>query len=292
VGASAARQRRLEHASRRVERLVTRRRVAARRVLLSSAHISPRSWAEVAPEGSYLAVHVGRKQPCPVPPTTRGVVHGFSRQSRGRLLKTLSKLNRQVVSRALFVTLTYPLSESVSFSLCKRHLDSFAKRLARKFARCAVIWRMELQKNGTPHFHLIVLGQRFIPHEWVRRCWSQIVYGGNGAKYIRTETRRVVSFKEALSYAAKYAAKLPDNEASDTEGRVWGIFGRRHLPVRVIQWELDGDGEARLSRAIYNLVSSRSGRTKPLEYPPRWVICEGSRGVRLVGWAARLEGYC
>lgn len=290
-GASAARQRLLGHAARRAVRLTNRRRADARRVLLSSAHISPRSWAEVAPEGSFLAVHVGRKQPCPVPPTTRGAVHGFSRQSRSRLLKTLAKLNRQVVSRALFVTLTYPLSESVSFSLCKRHLDSFAKRLARKFARCAVIWRMELQKNGTPHFHLIVVNQRFIPHEWVRRCWSQIVFGGNGDKYIRTETKRVVSFKEALSYAAKYAAKLADDETPDTEGRVWGIYGRRNLPIRVLQWELDAVGETRLARAIFNMVSSRSGRTKSLEYPPRWVICEGSRGVRLVGWAARLEGY-
>jgi len=292
MGASGARQRLLEHTERRVHRLETRRRADARRVLLSSAHISPRSWGEFTPEGSYLGVHVGRMQPCPVPPTTRGVVHGFSRQSRSRLLKTLSKLNRQVVSRALFVTLTYPLSESVSFASCKRHLDSFAKRLARKFVRCGVIWRMELQKNGTPHFHLIVLNQRFIPHEWVRRCWSQIVFGGNGNEYIRTETKRVDSFKKALSYAAKYAAKLPDDEAGDTEGRVWGIYGRRHIPIRVIQWELDPGGEARLSRAIFNMVSSRSGRTKPLEYPPRWVICEGSRGERLVGWAARLEGYC
>jgi hypothetical protein len=151
---------------------------------------------------------------------------------------------------------------------------------------------MELQKNGQIHFHLIVTGVRFIPHEHVRRAWSQIVFKGNGDQYIRTETKRVVSFKEALSYAAKYAAKLPDDEAGDTEGRVWGIYGRRHVPIRVIQWELDGDGEARLSRVIRDMVSSRSRRTKPLEYPPRWVICEGSRGVRLVGWAARLDGYC
>lgn len=273
-------------------RLETRRRAEARRVLLSSAHIPARSWGEFAPEGSYLAVHVGRKQPCPVAPTTRGVVHGFSRQSRGRLLKTLAKLNRQEVSRALFVTLTYPLSESVSFCSSKRHLEEFARRLLRQFVRCGVIWRLELQKNGQIHYHLIVVGQRFIPHEWVRRVWASVIYRGDKDRYVRTETKRVVSFKEALSYAAKYAAKLPDDETIDTEGRVWGIYGRRNIPIRVIQWELDGDGEARLARAIFNMVSSRSGRTKPLEYPPKWVICEGSRGERLVGWAARLEGYC
>jgi hypothetical protein len=176
--------------------------------------------------------------------------------------------------------------------LSKRHLDSFVKRLRRAYARCAVIWRMELQKNGQIHFHLIVTGARFIPHEWVRRSWAEIIYGGDGDEYVRTETKRVVSFKEALGYAAKYAAKLPDGEAADTEGRVWGVYGRRNLPIRLLQLELNADGEARLSRAIFNMVSSRSGRTKPLEYPPRWVICEGSRGERLLGWAARLDGYC
>jgi hypothetical protein len=230
-------------------------------------------------------------QPCPVAPTTRGVVHGFSRQSRGRLLRTLAKLDRAVVSRALFVTLTYPASKLVTFASSKLHLRSFAMRLQRKFVRSSVIWRLELQKNGQIHFHLIVTGARFIPHEWVRRSWAEIIYGGDGDEYVRTETKRVVSFKEALGYAAKYAAKLPDCEAADTEGRVWGIYGRRNLPIRLLQLELDAGGEARLARAIFHMVSSRSGRTKPLEYPPRWVICEGSRGERLVGWAARLDGY-
>ena len=187
----------IDAVTRRVHRLETRRRADARRVLLSSAHISPHSWAEVTPDGSYLALHEGRKQACPVPTTTRGSVHGFSRASRGRLLKTMAKLNRQVASRALFVTLTYPSSELVSFSLCKRHLDSFAKRLHRAFARCAVIWRLELQKNGVPHFHLIVLNHRFIPHQWVNKAWREIVYGHGADKYIRTETKRVESFKEA-----------------------------------------------------------------------------------------------
>jgi hypothetical protein len=147
---------------------------------------------------------------------------------------------------------------------------------------------MELQKNGTPHFHLIVLNQRFIPHTWVNRAWKEIVYGKRSDRYIRTETKRVDSFKEAYSYAAKYAAKLPDDETVDTEGRVWGVFGRRHVPIRVVQWELDVNGEARLARAILGLVSRRSRRTKPLDYPPRWVVVEGSRGVALIAWAAEL----
>lgn len=201
----------------------------------------------------------------------------------------MAKVNRQAASRALFVTLTYPLSVSVTFYSCKRHLDSFAKRLARKFVRCAVIWRLELQKNGQPHFHLIVMGQRFIPHEWVARAWYEVVGTGNKDHlHAGTEVRRVESFNQAFSYAAKYAAKLSEGEADDTEGRVWGVYGRRWLPVRVIQWELDGKGEARLTRAIRNLVASRSKRARESPYPPHWCICEGDRGVRIVAWAAGL----
>lgn len=237
-----------------------------------------------------MAVHVGRMQKCPVPPATRGDVRGFSRASRGRLLKTLAKVNRQEASRALFVTLTYPLSESVTYSLSKVHLDSFVKRLQRKFVRCAVIWRLELQKNNQIHFHLIVLNQRFIPHEWVNQAWKGVVYGNNGSdRYIRTETRRVTSFKEAFSYAAKYAAKVPDDESADTEGRVWGIYGRRYLPVHLIQWELEPRGEARLTRAICNVVRGRSRGARASPYDPRWLVMDGQQALRMIAWAAELE---
>ena len=291
IGASAARQRVSEHAVRRVRRLEARRRAAAR-IGLSGAHISPRSWAEWTPQGNYLAVHVGRKQACPVPGATRGVVHGFSRQSRSRLLKTLAKVDRSVSSTALFVTLTYPSSFTEAASLCKSHLDSFVKRLHRKFVRLAIIWRLELTEAGTPHFHLIVFGARFIPHEWVARAWAGVCNTGHpDHERTGTETRRVVSFTQAFGYAAKYVAKVAEGATFHTSGRVWGVAGRRHLPIRVCQWELDGRGEARLTRAIRDLVGSRSKRANASPWPPRWLIMPGARGERLIGWSAGLPGY-
>ena len=143
---------------RRALRLYNARRQAAR-IGLSSAHISPRhSWAECSPDGAYLAVHRGRTTPCPVPGTTRGSVHGFSRQSRGRLLRTLAKVGRNASARALFVTLTYPSWWTTCPAGVKRHLDSFVKRAQRRFPTLSLVWRLELTTVGTPHFHCIVFG--------------------------------------------------------------------------------------------------------------------------------------
>lgn len=257
-----------------------------RRVGLSSVHIFPRDWAEVSPEGSYVAVHIGSQRSCPVRPTTRGSVHGFSRQSRSRLLKRMAQVDRQAASRALFVTLTYPASFQVDFSTCKRHLKAFAQRVTRKFARGSLIWRLELTKQSVPHFHLIVFGQRFIPHEWVAESWYDVVGTGNREhRAAGTEVRRVAHAREALSYAAKYAAKLPDGDSVETEGRVWGIYGRQHLPARVVQCRLHRGEATRLARAIRGLAGSRSRGAVTPKWPPRWLILGGHRGVGLIRWA-------
>jgi hypothetical protein len=284
-GPSEARQRRsLDAAARRAVRLTQRRQRDAR-IGLSSGHICTNSWAEVAPRGNYLAVHVGRQSPCPVAPTTRGAIHGFSRKSRGRLLKTMAKIDRSAASNALFVTLTYPSSFTAARSQCKGHLHAWGQALVRAFPKSSFIWRLELTKIGTPHFHLIVFGVQYIAHEWVSRTWARIAATGHRwHEAAGTEVRRVKSSKEALGYAAKYAAKLPESEANDTTGRVWGVIGRKYIPICVVQRRLDGRSEARLARAIRNMVGSRRRGAK-LEYPPRWVICHGREAERILAWA-------
>jgi hypothetical protein len=283
--ATKAIQRQLQRAERDWRRGTARLR-RSRRIGLSNVHTSPHDWCEVAPRGSYLKVHIGSNRKCPVPPTTRGVVHGFSRKSRGRLLQTMAKVDRASSGRALFVTLTYPLSSTTDFITCKRHLDFFAKRFRRRFAHGSFVWRLELQKNGTPHFHLIVLNERFIPHEWVASIWYGIVGSGNADHLAAgTEVKRVRSAKAALHYAAKYCAKLPDSESKETEGRVWGVIGRRDLPSRVVQCPLDRYSATRLASALGNLAGCKSSGPPGDRYPPRWLILEGYRAVGLVKWA-------
>jgi hypothetical protein len=102
---------------------------------------------------------------------------------------------------------------------------------------------------------------------------------------VGTEVRRVESFKAAFGYAAKYAAKLPEGEANDTEGRVWGVVGRRDIPSRVVQYFLDGRAEARLTRFVRNMVSSRSKHARPLDHVPKWIVIDGRQGLNAIRWA-------
>src|SRR6185312_12190428 len=72
-----------------------------------------------------------RRQP---PHATRGKVREFTRRSRTRLQQTLCAMPVAHVGRGLlFVTLTYPREWPGSWPVWKHHLDTMAKRLARKF---------------------------------------------------------------------------------------------------------------------------------------------------------------
>lgn len=86
----------------------------------------------------------------------RGDVVGFSKESRLRLMKTLAK------ARSLpkwFVTLTYPSAYPAAYEAkedCKRFLDNLSQWHRNNGKRLFVIWRLEFQSRGAPHFHLLM----------------------------------------------------------------------------------------------------------------------------------------
>lgn len=206
------------------------------------------------------------------------------------MLKKLAQIDRTAAAEALFVTLTYPLAFEVTFAESRVHWDRFVKRLQRRYPRVSVVWRVELTPKGQIHRHLIVYNVGYIPYYWVALAWYQVVGTGNVEHFeAGTEVRAVKNYRQTLAYAAKYAAKVADDETNGTEGRVWGIIGRKYLPASVIQWELDGRGETRLVGLIQHLARSRSRKPDPSAYPPRWVICHGRRGLAAVAWAAGLK---
>jgi hypothetical protein len=94
---------------------------ACARVGLSTGHISPgRFWAEVAPNGQYVAVRSKGVYQCSQPNSTRGIVHGFSRKSRGRMLRLIAKTDVDLLSNSLLVTLTYPAEFPMESSTYRR----------------------------------------------------------------------------------------------------------------------------------------------------------------------------
>lgn len=175
----------------------------------------------------------------------RGSVEGFSKASRLRLLKLLATLEAPRSSgyrfKVSFLTLT--TREIFHPRIAKSYLVRFFKRLARKFPTMAIVWRMEYQKRGAPHFHLILYNAPFVDKSWLQQIWGEII--GQAKPFTRVE--RIKSYKHLMSYASKYAAKVEDvgfncvakttgaekipEEQRGSAGRVWGVYNRNWLPL-------------------------------------------------------------
>jgi hypothetical protein len=180
---------------------------------------------------------------------------GFSKGSRRSMQKLVSQFKTSAVCAGLFITLTYP-SRFPDGTKAKRDLFTFLKRLKRAYPGAAGLWKLEPQKRGAPHFHLIVLGVPFIEHTWVATAWFEIV----GSRDVRhwqagTEVRRVKSHQHAVHYVSKYIAKPTESyEDGDGLGEVgsrWGKFGdwREHLG-EVVSLALNASESAKLARVL------------------------------------------
>lgn len=163
----------------------------------------------------------------------RGKINGFSKKSRKRLLDLTASINF-ANQKVIFITLTYP-KEFPQAEQAKQHLRAFMERIRRRYPKASAIWRMEFQKRGAPHFHLLFFNLPFIPKDEVKAMWGEII----GYSQVFTRIEMIGSWKKAVAYVAKYIAK--ESERSDPSGfnfdpylhagRVWGIFQRENLPL-------------------------------------------------------------
>jgi hypothetical protein len=206
---------------------------------LSIAHNSPGGQGEeaytatLAVTGTYVNVRTSGS--ARLGGGRRGSVVGFSRASRKRLMDWYNRIDRVWRARALFITLTYPREFSSDWSDWKRDLDALVKRLRRRWPRSALVWRMELQRRGAPHFHLLVWGIPRVPISWLSRAWYEIV-GSGDERHLRagTQVAGIWNDKKAFFYISKYVAKIGDDVAAAALGRVWGVRGRQYIPAAVV----------------------------------------------------------
>jgi len=172
----------------------------------------------------------------------------FTKASRNRLIDLFSKIVFK--DRPVLITLTYPRVFPCP-DRAKEHLDAFLKRMKRRCPRSSGVWRMELQKRGAPHFHLIMFHLPFIPKGEIQAMWeavisSDIVWNKEIGLFTRIEAIRTA--RGVMFYASKYLAKSGglNNDAYLTAvgeyvhpvtletcwvGRWWGVFNRTDLPV-------------------------------------------------------------
>jgi len=176
-------------------------------------------------------------------PGKRGVIKGFTRGARLRMLRMIASINWEHVRHGLFITLTYPDEHAVR-TLRERTTDKYLflryieKHLGKKVG---VIWRLEWEtrKSGKrkgqliAHWHLIVFGARYIPKDVVRSFW-RCVLRADGP--VVTWIDGIANGKKLAKYVGKYCSKLPDASVLDDTtylnslGRHWGINLRELVP--------------------------------------------------------------
>ncbi len=184
---------------------------------LSKEHISPLFRAEAFVGASLLRLrHLGRFRFKPLkdeekkkePFGLRKKITEFSKPSRRRLRLKMAILRRACLP--WMVTLTYPREWDQDDRQWKRDLDVFLKRLKRQFPTVALIWKLEFQERGAPHFHLFLWGlpldqlwserirnnpanlhnPRFFDsfRAWLSCTWFEVV-GSGDEKHFRAGTR-------------------------------------------------------------------------------------------------------
>lgn len=167
----------------------------------------------------------------------RRPIKNFSPASRRCLLKRLFALSEYP---SLFITLTYPKVYPEDCTEWKRHLDNLSRDLKRNYPGSWFIWKLEPQKRGAPHYHLIgQLGlvenihllRKYLSETWYRICDTgdpKHLKAGVQADYINDSVGKM------RAYVCKYVGK---GDASETQypewatpGRFWGVIGRENLP--------------------------------------------------------------
>lgn len=221
----------------------------------------------------------------------RGIVTAFSRASRRRLIELFSRLDI-TRTRTTFVTLTF--AGSPSGDEAKRALKQFTMRLRRAYPEMSAVWRLEPQKRGSWHFHLLAFNMPFLPQQELQQSWTECTGEARSIAHIQ-----LVRFgkRQLMSYASKYMAKVTAPEPSldnaayqhegtdqreKTPGRFWGYVNREALPFAPRRMAMieDDDMENYLwysARWITN-----GGTYRPLKafrlytYPPHelldWII--------------------
>lgn len=227
----------------------------------------------VSADGDYIEAH--QRKPALARGTRgkRGIISGFSRSSRRRLWSIIMRLDRARLP--LFVTLTFHRVWPEDVSLLKRMLDTLFKRLRRRYPQASALWKLEYQRRGAPHFHLLMWGFPLADRDWLAHSWAEIVahYTGDDVEILRGWhlgrlgrgnqhcVQRVRSWRGVISYAAKYLAKEERCVSAEGEvlhtGRIWGVHNRNFIPWSYILVYIAGASFRRYRRVVRALAERR-----------------------------------
>jgi hypothetical protein len=162
----------------------------------------------------------------------------------------------------LFLTLTYPSFWERDFTVWKDHFDRFCHDyMEDRYPSSCVIWKIEPQERGAPHYHCLVFGAEGMDtpegKRWLSESWYRIV-GSGDERHLRAGTRVEMckSVDILRRYLFKYVGKKEDYQVRF--GRIWGIYGRRNLIFAPkVETELTKEQFFCLRRLIRKYLESR-----------------------------------
>lgn len=162
----------------------------------------------------------------PDPPRhLRGSISGFSASSRRRLLRLLSTVRTSALPPARFVTLTWHRVPPDWLHDARAFLQYIRRRGG------LYLWRLEAQRRGAPHYHLIVWCADWDSAD-AAATWNRIAAHGSEAHAEHGyDEAEMEAYAQVFAYVAKYLAKRDRRVPPSLRGRrIWGAS--RDLPTR------------------------------------------------------------
>lgn len=167
---------------------------------------------------------------------------------------------------AKFITLTfkgYP-----SNAQAKSALHAFVQHLRRNFPNASAVWRMEFQKRGSIHFHLLCFDLPWWDWKELLETWKRITH----QDVARIDIQLIRSRKGVMHYVSKYIAKVERKSGKSffiqvpylhavrkwRKGRFWGYHNKKLLPVGELVTGVLTDRKQikRLSNAAWEIIGT------------------------------------
>lgn len=272
------------------------------------------------------ATYILRGEDLPETDPSREIL-GLSSKARANMVRALCEIDyRPMLSDPTrlpaMVTLTYPtdwLTVAPNGKAAKRHLKAFRKRFIRAWGvDLLAIWKLEFQRRGAPHFHLLMVpphgcarrpgprarrdawvGAELPFKQWLSAVWADIVahpdptererHEGAGTNVSFAEGLRASDPKRVSVYFTKHGAFrakeyqhcVPKEWQAPGQGpgRFWGYWGLERVTVAV---EVAPQQATRAARIVRRWARAQ-GTTREVSVPR-------TRGGRAQPVHAEVEG--
>ena len=163
---------------------------------------------------------------------TRSEIRGLSKGSRRRLVFLINQIPS--IEEAFFVTLTMR-EASEDFKQWKSWLNRVTVALKKSFPQISGLWRLEFQKRGTPHFHLLLFpktnGDLQHLRSKITKYWTNAVGKNNVDSARGISVERIRDMKKSGFYLAIYQAKDEQDRKDIPTGRLWGFINKKEFPI-------------------------------------------------------------